>query len=192
MKHDPALKGWKLLDLGEEERAWRHLAFRAGDTGPGIREPYHSITFDVSAYYEAQNPEALERELNVCVFNAFKEIRPSHSQLYALDWQHPGYEVSLDAFTPEQFNNLYFEHGGLLWTGENGANYYLIQPFPDGDYHLFITPDLRNGLFGHPWDHTICVFGKELVHRLEISAPALLSRPIRLGYGLRRRVGSWS
>ena len=74
MNADSALNGWKLLDFGEEEQAWRYLEFRAGATGPGIREPYHSITFDVSFFYEAQNPEALERELNVWVFKAFKEI----------------------------------------------------------------------------------------------------------------------
>lgn len=192
MNHDLALKGWKLLDPAKEQRAWSHLAFYPGDTGAGIREPYHSITFDVSFYYEAQNREALERELNVWVFKAFKEIRPSHSQLYALDWQHTAYEVSLDAFTPEQYNELYFQHNGLLRSDEDGTNYYLIEPFPDGDYHMFITPDLRNGLFGHPWNHTICVFGKETVHLLEISAPALLSRPIRRGHGLRWWERFWS
>ncbi|MFA7767591.1 DUF2716 domain-containing protein [Streptomyces sp. NRRL S-448] len=34
--------------------------------------------------------------------------------------------------------------------------------YPDGDYHLYRTPELRFGTFGHPWEHTLCVFGAPL------------------------------
>jgi hypothetical protein len=41
-----------------------------------------------------------------------------------------------------------------------------ITPVPDGDYYAFLTEDLAMGIFGHPWEGSICVFGRPLVERL--------------------------
>jgi len=37
-----------------------------------------------------------------------------------------------------------------------------ITPFPEGGYHAFITQNLDQGTFGHPWEQTICVFGSDM------------------------------
>jgi Protein of unknown function (DUF2716) len=39
-------------------------------------------------------------------------------------------------------------------------------PFPNGDYYIFLTEDLTQGTFGHPWEQTFCVFGRDLVGAL--------------------------
>ena len=34
-----------------------------------------------------------------------------------------------------------------------------ISVLPDGDHHIFLSPDFSWGCFGRPWEQTICVFG---------------------------------
>ncbi|MGC0422712.1 hypothetical protein ABIA38_008257 [Embleya sp. AB8] len=44
-------------------------------------------------------------------------------------------------------------------------------PYPEGNYHVFLAEDLRFGTFGHPWEHTFCVFGAELLAAIARNAP---------------------
>jgi hypothetical protein len=41
-----------------------------------------------------------------------------------------------------------------------------VSPFPDGDYYIFLSEDLTSGTFGHPWEQSLCVFGRVLVDAL--------------------------
>jgi hypothetical protein len=41
-----------------------------------------------------------------------------------------------------------------------------------------VTPDLRLGTFGHPFEHTLCVFG-ELVAEVEAELTDFLGKPLR-------------
>ncbi|MFC9086772.1 DUF2716 domain-containing protein [Nocardiopsis dassonvillei] len=41
------------------------------------------------------------------------------------------------------------------------------------------TRDLRTGTFGHPWENTLCVFGRDLLDRVENGLTALLGEPTR-------------
>jgi len=50
--------------------------------------------------------------------------------------------------------------------------------FPDGDYHIHLTRDLRLGTFGHPWEETVCVFG-DLLTLIDAELTAALRPPIR-------------
>jgi Protein of unknown function (DUF2716) len=36
-------------------------------------------------------------------------------------------------------------------------------PYPNGDYPVMISEDLHYGSFGHPWEHTLCLFGTDLL-----------------------------
>jgi hypothetical protein len=81
-------------------------------------------------------------------------------QLYALDWQHIGYR-----FDPRRVDGR-----GPRWPG--GV-------FPDGDYALYLTSDLRFGTFGHPWEETLCVFGEPLLTAVETRLTTLLGAPVR-------------
>ena len=50
---------------------------------------------------------------------------------------------------------------------------------PDGVYTLFLAPDGRFGIFGHPWEMTVCVFGRELTCVTWPSTQTLPSRWIQ-------------
>ena len=39
--------------------------------------------------------------------------------------------------------------------------------YPDIDYAICLSADLKTGTFGHPWEQTICVFGSELIKIVE-------------------------
>lgn len=80
-------------------------------------------------------------------------------ELYWLDWHHAGY----------RFDPARVDGAGPRWPGF---------VFPDGDYHIHLTPDLRLGTFGHPWEETICVFG-DLLTRIDAELTAALGAPIR-------------
>jgi len=51
--------------------------------------------------------------------------------------------------------------------------------FPDGDYYAFLRHDFSMGTFGHPWERTLCVFGKALIERL--------GEPLAAAFGVKRR-----
>ncbi|MEU5671031.1 DUF2716 domain-containing protein [Micromonospora sp. NPDC047753] len=34
------------------------------------------------------------------------------------------------------------------------------------DYYAFLTEDMTEGTFGHPWEQTLCVFGSHLMPKL--------------------------
>lgn len=54
--------------------------------------------------------------------------------------------------------------------------------FPNGDYDIFVSQDLRPGTFGHPWEGSLCVWGAELIDAVAARDAAVLTR-------LRRRDG---
>jgi len=73
------------------------------------------------------------------------------AEVYYLYWQHECF-----AFHPSD----------QARPGFNG--------YPDGDYPVFLAPDFFFGSFGHPWEHTICLFGREFIDQLKLSRPRLL------------------
>lgn len=36
-------------------------------------------------------------------------------------------------------------------------------PFPNGDYSIYVPPDLTFGFFAHPWEQSLCVFGASFI-----------------------------
>ena len=46
---------------------------------------------------------------------------------------------------------------------DNGSNNPVISFVPDGDYYIFISRDLQNVWFGHPWEKSITVIGEKLI-----------------------------
>lgn len=41
-----------------------------------------------------------------------------------------------------------------------------VSAYPNGDYSIFLREDLSEGIFGHPWEQSLCVFGERLVGSL--------------------------
>ncbi|WP_285560086.1 DUF2716 domain-containing protein [Actinoplanes regularis] len=129
--------------------------FRAGmdpGTWPAIKEPAGSVTFDLSPAFErAGGFSADEDAFNEQVLSAMNAVFPADVPLVALDWQHPSY--------------WFWPHRQAVESEP-----WRIPPFPNGDYYVFITQDLEQGTFGHPWERTFCVFGSDLT---EVLVPEL-------------------
>jgi hypothetical protein len=170
---------WTQLTDAEYDDLWSRFeglygfrASTAADRWPAIHEPAPSITFDLSviddgprrgAAYDAINAEALR-----CFVWALDDVE----ELVVLDWQHPAYSFrpTLQAAT---------------WDAQ-----WRVPVYPDGDYYAFLTPDLREGTFGHPWEQTLCVIGdrlgKSLGRALSTWLPMLRSDGVPVGDGAQR------
>jgi len=121
---------------------------------PGIKEPAPSVTFswkDVDGFYE--QTEVLDNIL----IPAFITLSAKNKINYILDWQHTCYKL----------------------TGINLKESYPLGVFPDGDYHIWLSTDLSCGTFGHPWEESICIIGKELIDLVEAKLNDVLGNPIR-------------
>jgi hypothetical protein len=95
---------------------------------------------------------------------AFQELTNDNEYFYALDWNHPCYWVnSFLEFPRDEFNE------------------WIIPIFPDGDYYFFIQKDFNWGFFGHPWEGTITLFGKELIQAIEKNKPKMFNKALRKG-----------
>lgn len=82
--------------------------------------------------------------------------------MYWLDWQHDGYR-----YDPRRTDLP----GRPPRPGEG--------TFPNGDYYLNVTHDLRLGTFGHPWEQTLTVWGPTLLAAVEAELTDLLGEPVR-------------
>lgn len=96
--------------------------------------------------------EEQERLVN----SVFKKICPA--ALYALDWQHDCF-----IFSPAEDIPL----GYWYYDEYRDCNVYFPSYFPDGDFHFFISADLKTGLFGHPWKMELYVMGDELIKEFD-------------------------
>ncbi len=82
--------------------------------------------------------------------NSFISITQNDHFVYVLDWHHECYMVNLiyfDAFKED------------LESKYNGYTSFI----PDGDYYIFISKDLENIWFGHPWEKTVTIIGSKLI-----------------------------
>ncbi|MFE3202543.1 DUF2716 domain-containing protein [Embleya sp. NPDC059237] len=91
--------------------------------------------------------------------------------LWLLDWQHTCHRLRPDVPETDMFLPRVLE--GRSREGRS------FGPYPDGDHHVFLAQDLRFGTFGHPWEHTLCVFGAELLNTIEQDMHHILGRPLR-------------
>lgn len=103
---------------------------------PGIVEPSPSIT--ISLTEDVHNEEPDVDEIYALFKKAFNRLSKESKIAYMIDWHHQCYYAP-DTFVKEP------------WV------------YPDGDYYLYLSNDLKTGTFGHPWEATICVMGEELV-----------------------------
>ena len=149
----------RLFAEPEHDDLWtrfsEEFAFRPDTRAfPGITEPAGSATWHVGDAEDA----ALDR-FTETIYKGLRESVEPGEELYWLDWHHAGYR-----FDPARVDGT-----GPRWPGF---------VFPGGDYHIYLTADLRLGTFGHPWEETICVFG-ELLTRVGPELTAALGEPVR-------------
>jgi hypothetical protein len=131
-----------------EARFHFHPSFR--EPGPAIIEPEPSVTIDLSPLFTNPGPTfaAGHAAVNAVALFAMTQTFPAAERLLVLDCHHPSYW-----FRP---------HRQALSEKQE----WLVEVFPDGDYYAFLTEDLTEGTFGHPWEQTPCVFGPRLMPKL--------------------------
>ncbi|MFI5761547.1 DUF2716 domain-containing protein [Streptomyces sp. NPDC051563] len=147
----------------EEGGLWDRLAEEFGfrpsmHRFPGFHEPVPSVTWSLAALDEEEG--ALDA-LDVIAHRALTEVTCPGEPLVWLDWQHTGY-----VFDPRRVGGP----GEPRWPGA---------VYPDGDYYLYLHPDLLFGTFGHPWEQTLCVWGAGLLAAVEGELTGLLGEPLR-------------
>ena len=91
-------------------------------------------------------------------------------ELYALDWHHDCF-----VFSPKDYGNLVKEYHDEV----RQCNVYFPDYYPNGDYHFFVDPNWKYGLFGHPWLQQIAVLGEDLIEHININARILGLRCIK-------------
>lgn len=153
-------EAWARIDQHAYRRVWdefdERFQFKPSiypKNWPAITEPRGSVTLDLADIF--QSDQWVRRSLRVdeVVLASFLRVYPEETELLALDWQHPAY-----LFRPHLLGDA------STWLHSP------FSPFPDGDYYIFLTEDMSQGTFGHPWEQTLCVWGDELVRDL---VPAL-------------------
>lgn len=153
--------------------------------GRGINEPKDSLVFEVGNYYNQDEKTRiiLEKDLNNKILNCFKILAFKDKFIYALNWQHNSYKLDIHNLNLEEYNKWIIENNSFLYEKINKnlykCPYHAVPVFPNGDYYIFLTLDMTNGIFGHPWRRTICVFGKELIELLNKDKPQLFSKLLR-------------
>lgn len=128
---------------------------------PGIKEPTPSVTFTWQAnkyfsWLESECYEEMMNELDSILMSAFSHLSLDNQISYILDWNHTCYNVI-----------------------ELDIQSYPVRVFPDGDYHIWLSKDLKTGTFGHPWEETLCIMGEELIDLAEPKLAKLLGQPNR-------------
>lgn len=152
---DPSNPAWRIVQ--DDDRYWDQFTARFAfnhRNRPAIREPSPSTTFDLSPIFTGLDFAAGEEEVNDAVLAAMLETFEPDQRLIALDWQHPTYLVWPHHIAPENDG----------WR---------IQPFPNGDYFIFVTEDMDQGMFGDPFEQTLCVIGEPLLRAVTLRLPRL-------------------
>jgi len=159
------MSGWIKQTKMEDKTIWRQFKKKFQfipsihkKDWPGIQEPFGSITYDISSVFAKFQRKQLEEDLRKKFLKALIDITPEGEFIYVFDWQHQSYK-----FIPKETN----------------INEFKIPILPDGDYYIYLTKNIKTGLFGHPWERTICIFGEGLIKSLKKNPPDMLNKVVR-------------
>lgn len=157
--------GWRDVDY---DTAWTPFQERfefvpdpSEQDKPAIRLPPGSLVLDLSHLFANPGPRiaAGTNAINSSALRAFVWLT-GDDELLALNWNHAACRYSPAAFalstapSPRAPGTAF---PALDWP---------VQVFPNGDYYAHMTPDMRWGAFGHPWQQTLSIWGQELVDSL--------------------------
>ncbi|MCF2527019.1 DUF2716 domain-containing protein [Yinghuangia soli] len=137
---------------------------------PGITEPKPSITWSLDRLRDDPGDLKLDRLVDAVQDGLVKCSRPGES-LWILNWNHTCYRLRPDLPATDMFLPVVVE--GRSRKG------WPLSPYPDGDYFIFLAEDLRFGTFGHPWEHSLCVLGAELLEAVQDDVQQVLQRVLR-------------
>jgi hypothetical protein len=122
---------------------------------PSIVEPTPSVTFDLSSGPSSESMSAPRADETILAM--FLTAFATHTRLIAINFNHYGY----------WFRPYDFAKAERPWPEA-----WPVHPYPNGDYSIFLTDDMCQGTFGHPWEQTLCVFGQPLIDATSAEPPA--------------------
>jgi hypothetical protein len=154
---------WEKLDDPSNDRHWRRFEVDFGfrhsihpTNWPGIAEPAGSITYDLTATHQAWDDdraawERAERTLERWALESF--ARAGDREILVLSLNHDGYLVRNVAV-------------GSEWDDTWPALVSAV-----GEYTVVSSTDFARGVFAHPWEKTLCVFGDRLLKYATLDRP---------------------
>jgi hypothetical protein len=170
--------GWEFLPSDEHDQVWNlfETTFHFKPSinparWPGITEPSPSVTWDL-ALHRGELVDGWHKglwrrgvddmQVNTVLIAAWTRILAPSDWLYVLDWQHGGHRCWPRLVEPP-----------------TTPNSLPIDVFPDGDYYIYLSPDMRLGTFGHPWEASLCVWGEKLIDAVATVDRNCLTRLLR-------------
>jgi len=123
------------------------------------------VTYHIGHVYGG--PERYPRltlDLSRKLVAALRRCGASDELVRALDWNHPAYR--------------FWPHAPFAFASEDD---WPVPALPNGDYYIFVDPDLTFGVLGHRWEKTMCIFGQRLLEAFSLDLPSLFDRPNRIG-----------
>lgn len=154
---------WEPLDGPELKAIWdefhRDFEFRpsvAEQNFPGIQQPVPSITYRLKEF-GSTDPDAA----NEWALNLMRACVPAGKRLIALDWQH--FCWTLDVHLPDALED---------WERR-------IPLLPNGDYYIFLSSDMASGIFGHPWERSMCFWGAPFLAEVRRFPPPFVEGVLR-------------
>ncbi|KAI9021819.1 hypothetical protein DFJ74DRAFT_706729 [Hyaloraphidium curvatum] len=156
--------GWRKMTEAQETEAFREFKHRfafanaGGKDAPAVRPPGPFLVLSAAAMLLPLDGFSEQARVDLCVdwhrrlAQALKAVCGAAKKplaVYCTDPYHEGYIIDAKKMSYESW--------------ERSA-------VPDGDYTLFTTSDYKNGVFVHPWQRSICVFGAEMLAELGLLA----------------------
>jgi hypothetical protein len=161
---------WGLLEDDAQRYLWTEFAdryrFRAGVNPrkwPGITEPTPSITWDLSPVFSGGRFNEDSRRVAQLVLDLLTTCTDWWESVVFHDWVHP--------------SALFWPHRAD--TVEDVPGWWAGGLFPNGDYTIFVAREDRFGVFGHPWEQSLCVFGADAVAAFDRLNRGTLTRVLR-------------
>jgi hypothetical protein len=155
-RHRVNTLAWEQISFDRYEDFWEpfdtKFDFRPSSTptGPAIAEPEPSVTIDLGPVFVGPSPTfaAGKAAVNALALLAMTKALPAEERLLVLDWQH--------------LCHWFWPHRHAVANDQRWS----VEVFPNGDYYAFLTQDMTEGTFGHPWEQTLCIFGRRLMPKL--------------------------
>lgn len=161
------MSAWLKLTESEHNRAWSQLENSFGIVPPGKCSNLSlSVTYDISLVYAngGASRSDLESDLCVKIRRALQACVSKGDKIFALDWHHTSY--LFDPYARFDFRDE------CEW---------LVPVLPDGDFYIFLAPDFKFCLLGHPWEQTISIFGENFISAVKSNKPKLFINNIVKG-----------
>jgi Protein of unknown function (DUF2716) len=150
----PSPPSWKPLPERYEDRVMRLFQSRfkfhpdvTASAWPSIDEPRPSLTLDLSSVSTPHGSSIPHADETILGF--FLSAFPASTRLVAINVNHYAHW-----FWPHRF----------AVAQRQWPDAWAVHPFPNGDYSIFLTEEMSQGTFGHPWEKTLCLFGQALLN----------------------------